>query len=49
MKQKLHRAQHCIVVERAALHDDMVAERRDILELHDLEQRILYDGERDAR
>ncbi len=47
-QQLLHAAQHGIVVERAALHDDMVAERAHVLELHDLEQGILYDRERNA-
>ena len=49
VQEFFHAAQHGIVVERAALHDDMVAERAHVLELHDLEQCILDDGERDAR
>ena len=48
-EELLHAAQHSVVVERAALHDDMVAELAHILELHDLEERVLDDGERDAR
>ena len=38
-----------IVVERPALYDDVVAERRDVLDLHDLEQCVLDDRECDAR
>ena len=49
VEELLHAAQHGVVVERAALHDDMVAELAHILELHDLEERVLDDGERDAR
>ena len=48
VQEFLHAAQHGVVVECAALHDDVVAELADILELHDLEERILDDGERDA-
>ncbi len=49
VEELLHAAQHGVIVERAALHDDMIAELAHILELHDLEERVLDDGERDAR
>ena len=41
-------AQNCVVVERSALHDDVISKARYILDLHDLEQRILDDRERNA-
>ena len=46
--QVLKRAQDGIVVKCPALYDNMVAKRRDILELHDLEQCVLDNRERNA-
>ena len=48
LDELFHRAQDSIVVERAALHDDMLAKLLDILELHDLKERVLDDGKSDA-
>ena len=45
----LKRAQDCIVVERPPLHDNMVAESGDILQLHHLEQCIFNNGKSNAR
>ena len=42
-------AQHRLVVERAALHDDMLPQFLRISELDDLEQRILDDRTRQTR
>ena len=49
VEEFLHAAQHSVIVERAALYDDMVTKLAHILELHDLEERVLDDRERDAR
>ena len=47
--QLLERAQHSVVQERAALHDDLRAHVVRVADLYDLEQRVLDDGDGKAR
>ena len=48
MQNLFNRTQDSIIIKSPALHDDICAEVFDVFKLHDFEQRVLDDAERDA-